>query len=123
MLEQKKFLLKRQHNNPLLLPQQNLNNPEVYIGILVEQLSSPDRLIHLQDRHVRLNGMGVKIPLNSDTPSNLLCLNEIQIGDRQPHVVRLIRYPQHGLSERFVSEPTMLTIDELNRPSCPYPMF
>ena len=122
MLEQKKLLFKRQHDYPVLLPEQNLNNPEVYIKILVEQLTSPEQLISLQDNHIRLNSMGIKLPLHADTPSNLICLNEIQVGDRQPNVVRLIRYPKQGLSERFISEPTLKMTEELSRPSCPYPL-
>ncbi|MGD8587682.1 MAG: hypothetical protein PVG22_02520 [Chromatiales bacterium] len=122
MLEKKMSLSKRQHHYSPLLLEQNLNNPEVYLRILVEQLSTPERLITLQDNHVRLNDMGIKLPLHSDKPSNLLCLNQIQIGERHPNVVRLIRYPKSGLSERFVSEPSLLMVDGLNRSSCPYPM-
>jgi hypothetical protein len=121
MLEQKKVLIRRERQSPGLLPEQNINNPEVYIRILVEQLSTPERLIGLHDNHVRLNSMGIKLPLHSDMPSNLLCLHEIQVGDRQPSVVRLIRYPKHGLTERFISEPQLLSSDALSRPSCPYP--
>jgi hypothetical protein len=122
MLEQKKALIKRQHQAPIMHPEQNLNNPEVCIKLLIEQLSAPERLITLQDNHVRLNRMGIKIPLDTDRPSNLLCLHQIQVGDRPPNVVSLIRYPKQGLSEQFVSEPSILTSDELNRPSCPNPM-
>ena len=122
MLEKKLALSKRQHHHSPLLMEQNLNNPEVYIRILVEQLSQPQRLITLQDNHVRMNGMGIKLPLHSDLPSNLLCLNQIQIGDRHPNVVRLIRYPKSGLSERFVSEPALFMVDDLSRTSCPYPL-
>jgi hypothetical protein len=121
MLEKKKQLIKGQHRHSILLPEQNINNPEVYIKILVEQLNNPERLITLQDNHIRLNGMGIKLPLNADDPSNLLCLNEIQVGDRHPNVVRLIRYPKCGLSERYVSEPSLSAVDEFSRPSCPFP--
>ena len=122
MLERKKVLIKCQHHAAMLLPEQNINNPEVYIKILVEQLDNPERLITLQENHIRLNGMGIKLPLNTGEPSNLLCLNEIQVGDRHPNVVRLIRYPKQGLSERYVSEPSLLVADEFTRPSCPYPL-
>jgi hypothetical protein len=120
MLDRKRSLCNRRQVDSLLLPQHNPGNPEVYIRILVEQLGAPERLITLQDNHIRLNNMGVKLPLHADAPSNLLHLNEIQIGDRQPQVVSLIRYPKDGLSERFVSVPSALLDDE-SRPSCPYP--
>ncbi len=120
MLQQKKILMKPQTGCLVSLPEQNINNPEVYIKLLVEQLNVPDQLISLQDSLVRLDSMGIKRPLESDTPSNLIRLNEIQIGDRQSNVVSIVCYPKDGLSVRFVSGLSVVLADECSRPSCPF---
>lgn len=121
MLQQKLQLMKQQNDFLAASPEQNINNPEVYIRLLVEQLSIPERLITRQDKLVRLNSMGIKLPLESDIPSNLLRLNEIQVGDRQSNLVSIICYPKGGFSERIVADQVHLLADEFRSESCQFP--
>lgn len=74
-------------------PQCNINNPEVYIEMLVEQLSLPQKLINLQDNLLRVSKMGIKLPLDSTVPSNKVRLYEVEIEGEQSRIVTLVRYP------------------------------
>lgn len=76
-------------NNPNL----NINNPEVYIKMLCEQLSKPTRLIGLQDNQIRVSNMCIKLPLESDTSSDVLQLYELEVGDKT-RLVNLVCYPR-----------------------------
>lgn len=78
-------------------PQCNINNPEVYIEMLVEQLSMPQKLINLQDKLLRVSKMGIKLPLDSTIPSNKVRLHEVGIDGEQSRVVTLVRYPRDEL--------------------------
>ena len=78
-------------------PESNLNNPEVYIEMLVEQLSPPQKLINLQDKLLRVSKMGIKLPLESSIPSNKVRLFEVKVEGNQPRVVTLVRYPRDEL--------------------------
>jgi len=85
----------------LLNPERNMNNPAVYIDMLVEQLSAPGKLIRLQDEMLRVNNMGIKLPLESKASSDLLRLYEMEIGESHSRVAALVRYPR---SEFLASE-------------------
>ncbi len=88
-------------NNPEL----NINNPEVYIHILAEQLSLPRTLINIQDKLLKINSMGIKLPLDSDQSSDILKLYEIDIGD-QARVATIVRYPRnefHPMDKRLLN--------------------
>jgi len=78
-------------------PQSNINNPEVYIEMLVEQLSLPKKLIRLQDQLLRVSKMGIKLPLDSTLPSNKVRLQEVEIDGEQARIVTLVRYPRDEL--------------------------
>lgn len=78
-------------------PQRNINNPEVYIEMLVEQLSLPQRLINLQDKLLRVSKMGIKLPLDSTAPSDTVRLYEVEIDGEQSRVTTLVRYPRDEL--------------------------
>jgi hypothetical protein len=78
-------------------PQCNINNPEVYIEMLVEQLSLPQKLINLQDKLLRVSKMGIKLPLDSTAPSNKVRLYEVGIEGEQSRVMTLVRYPRDEL--------------------------
>jgi len=78
-------------------PQRNINNPEVYIEMLVEQLSLPKKLINLQDQLLRVSKMGIKLPLDSTVPSNKVRLYEVEIEGDQSRIVTLVRYPRDEL--------------------------
>jgi hypothetical protein len=102
-IELKKDLLKQQNNYLLNHPEENINNPEVYIKLLVEQLNFPKQLVKLKENPVRMSKMGVKLPLDSPLSSNLLRLHELQVADDETSLVRMIRYPRDGLSDRTPS--------------------
>ena len=78
-------------------PQSNINNPEVYMEMLVEQLSLPKKLIRLQDQLLRVSKMGIKLPLDSALPSNKVRLHEVEIDGEQARIVTLVRYPRDEL--------------------------
>jgi hypothetical protein len=78
-------------------PQFNIDNPEVYIEMLIEQLSLPKRLLTLQDKQLRLSKVGIKLPLDSQYPSNKVTLHEVEIEGEQSRVVTLVRYPRQEL--------------------------
>jgi hypothetical protein len=87
--KQKKVVL----NNP----SKNISNPEVYLEMLREQLSLPQELIKLQDNLLRVSKMGIKLPLESRVPSNIMQLYEVEIGGRQSRIVTLVRFPRKEL--------------------------
>ena len=76
----------------MLNPRSNINNPEVYLEMLVEQLSLPQRLINLQDQLLRVSKMGIKLPLDSVAASNRVRLHEVEIEGTGSRVVTLVRY-------------------------------
>ena len=78
-------------------PECNLNNPEVYFEMLVEQLSPPQKLINLQGKLLRVSKMGIKLPLDSAIPSNKVRFYEVEVEGIQPRVVTLVRYPRDEL--------------------------
>ena len=80
-----------------LHPEQNLNNPEVYIKMLAERLSLPTELIKLHDQVIRLNKMGVKLPLDETESSDLLQLQALEVGDLCCQVISMVRYPRNEL--------------------------
>ncbi len=77
--------------------ERNIDNPAVYIEVLVEQLSLPQKLISLQDKLLRVSKMGLKLPLDARTPSNKVKLHEVGIGGQQTRIVTLVRYPRAEL--------------------------
>ncbi|MDH5485386.1 MAG: hypothetical protein OEY43_09155 [Gammaproteobacteria bacterium] len=74
-------------------PDRNINNPEVYIKMLVEQLSLPRELIKLQDNLLKINSMGIKLPLDSNLSADVLKFYEVEIGDHL-RVATIVRYPR-----------------------------
>lgn len=78
----------------LLHPERNMDNPAVYIDMLVEQLGVPGKLIQLQDRMLRVDRMGIKLPLDSKASSDLLRLYELEIGEDHSRVAAIVRYPR-----------------------------
>ena len=78
-------------------PRCNLNNPEVYIGMLVEQLSLPQKLLNLQDNLLQVSKMGIKLSLDSNVPSNKVRLYEVEVEGNESRVVTLVRYPRDEL--------------------------
>ena len=77
-----------------LNPDQNINNPVVYMDMLVEQLGLPRRLIKLQDALLRINKMGIKLPLDSKASSDVLRLYEVEVGSELSRISLIVRYPR-----------------------------
>jgi len=77
-----------------LNPERNLNNPAVYVDMLVEQMSLPGKLIKLQDELIRVDRMGIKLPLKSNATSDVLHLYEVEIGEDHSRVAAIVRYPR-----------------------------
>lgn len=102
-LQEKKDLINQKDNYAAIHPDENINNPEVYIKKLVKQLSFPTQLIRLQDNLVRISKMGIKLPLDSPVSSNLLRLYELRVGEAESCVVTIIRYPRDGMLDRNLS--------------------
>ncbi len=80
--------------NITLHPDQNLNNPEVYIKMLVQRLSLPTELIKLQNQVIRLNKMGIKLPLDDSGSSDVLQMQALEVGDLCCQVISMVRYPR-----------------------------
>lgn len=76
-------------------PQINLNNPEVYMAMLVDQLNYPQQLIKLDENLLSVSKMGIKLPSESTIPSNRFRFHEIEIKGKQARIVALVRYPRN----------------------------
>jgi hypothetical protein len=98
-IEARKRLLTRNNHYLLNHPEENINNPEVYLRILIQQLSSPQRLVKLEQNMVRMSRTGIKLPLDSPEPSYLFKLHELQVGDDESSLINIIRCPKDLLSE------------------------
>lgn len=98
-IEERKKLLTRNNHYLLNHPEKNINNPEVYLKVLRQQLSEPDRLVKLELNQVRLSLTGIKLPLDSTERSYLFNLHELQVGDDETSLINIIRCPRETLSE------------------------
>jgi len=67
-------------------PQESLNHVN---GVLKQ----PDKYIQLNKSTLRLDKMGIRIDENSSRPCNNIDLTEVIIGEEQPRVVTLARFP------------------------------
>ncbi|MBL3528351.1 MAG: hypothetical protein JMN27_12360 [gamma proteobacterium endosymbiont of Lamellibrachia anaximandri] len=75
-----------------LNPEQNPNNPEVYLKALIEQLQHPDELIRMHTTSLRISRMGIKLPLDSTAEANQVTLFETAIGSGQPKAVVIVHF-------------------------------
>lgn len=75
-----------------LHPEQNINNPEVYLRLLIEQLSVPVNVITLQSNIINVSKMGILLPEGSDRSSNKLQLYELAMEGNYTQVVTLIKF-------------------------------
>ena len=75
-----------------LHPEQNINNPEVYLKLLVEQLSMPARVIALQSNTINVSKMGILLPKESTQSLNKLQLYELAMEGNYSQVVTLIKF-------------------------------
>ena len=87
---------KPEHNGTID-PISSIDNPEVYLKILKAQMSIPKRLIRLQDKMLRVNSMGIKLPLEPHAGSSPVRLHELEVGEEQSQVLVLVRIPRSEL--------------------------
>ena len=74
-----------------LNPEQNINNPEVYLRMLVDQLGMPKNIISLQSNTIKVSKMGILLTADSSNSFNELQLHELAIGSDNTQAVALIR--------------------------------
>jgi len=77
-----------------LNPEQNINNPAVYIEMLIEQLSLPRKLIKLQDDLLRIDKLGIKLPLDARANSDVIRLYEVEVSGEKSRIAAIVRYPR-----------------------------
>jgi len=75
-----------------LHPEKNINNPEVYLKLLIEQLSMPVNVITLQSNTINMSKMGILLPESSGQSSNRLHIYELAMGGNYTQVVTIIRF-------------------------------
>jgi hypothetical protein len=75
--------------------------PQVSLEQVLDVFSSPERFVRLEQSTIRLNKMGIKLDKQASQPCNTLELSEVIIGDQQPRVVTLARFPR----DEFLSGP------------------
>ena len=97
-LDEKKRLLKSVKKMPAFGLDGSIINPRIYLDRLIEELNDPRQLVSLESNQIRISKLGIKLPLESSMPSDLLNLYKIQVGDADSCIVTLIRYPRDGLS-------------------------
>ncbi len=100
----KKHIVQQRHGqseeekiNSAQNPDQNINNPEVYIKMLATQLSLPTELLKLHDQVIRLNKMGIKLELDSTESSNLLKMQALEVGEQCCQMVCIVSFPRSDL--------------------------
>jgi hypothetical protein len=78
----------------LLNPEENINNPAVYLRILTELLAEPRELLKLSNSQLNINRMGIKLPLDSANASELMHLYEVEVGEERARLVSLVCFPR-----------------------------
>lgn len=69
-------------------------NPENYLDVLEWLLSMPRDLIRLQSNLLEIDNKGIKLPSDTEQPNHLLLLNEVEIGNKPPRLLTIIRCPK-----------------------------
>ncbi|MBL3590089.1 MAG: hypothetical protein JMN24_09900 [gamma proteobacterium endosymbiont of Lamellibrachia anaximandri] len=88
----KHVLSEEEKQTAALNPEQNPNNPEVYLKALIDQLQNPDTLIRMHTTPLRISRMGIKLPLDSTADANQITLFETAIGTGQPKAVVIVHF-------------------------------
>ncbi|RDH83599.1 MAG: hypothetical protein DIZ78_13875 [endosymbiont of Escarpia spicata] len=88
----KQVLSEEEKQAAALNPEQNPNNPEVYLKALIEQLQHPDELVRMHTTPLRISRMGIKLPLDSTAEANQVTLFETAIGSGQPKAVVIVHF-------------------------------
>jgi hypothetical protein len=75
--------------------------PQVSLEQVLDVFSSPEKFVRLEKSSLRLNKMGIKLDTTTSQPCNILDLSEVCIGEQQPRVVTLARFPR----DEFLAKP------------------
>lgn len=77
-------------------PDQNIDNPKVYLSVLQQLMASPKQLLSLNREQITIDKMGIKISSvreNSMTSTDTIDLQELSIGNRRSRILCMVRYP------------------------------
>lgn len=75
----------------------NLNNPENYLQVLLEQMKTPMNFIKVATNHLKINSMGIKHPMDVSLDLPTVQIHELELIDEPTHVLSLIRLPRSEL--------------------------
>ncbi len=70
-----------------------IENPKIYLDILEWILSMPRDLIRLQSNMLEIDSKGIRLLAEAEYTNCQLWLNELEIGDKPPKVLTIVRYP------------------------------
>ncbi|MCP3672278.1 MAG: hypothetical protein GY814_17965, partial [Gammaproteobacteria bacterium] len=68
----------------------NLNNPIEYLNTLVELLKLPLDLVHLHERTVRINQMGIELPDSDESTGRDIHLQHLKVGVENNSLITLV---------------------------------
>lgn len=85
----------------MLNPEENINNPEVYLRLLVERLAEPRQLLKLSNSQLNIDRMGIKLPLDGVNASELMHLYEVEVGEERARLVSLVSLQRDEVVEDF----------------------
>ena len=87
----------------VLDPEQNIDNPKVYLRVLQQLIASPKQLLNLNREQLTIDKMGIKVSNaheDSTTSTDTIDLQELSIGNRPSRILCMVRYPLDRLSAR-----------------------
>ncbi len=94
IMRRREALSQEEKRYAILHPQENLNNPGVYLHLLTELLSSPRELLKMSNDELHINSMDIRLPEDAGTSSDTLELYEVGVGDEHSRVLSIVRYPR-----------------------------
>ncbi|MBF0256865.1 MAG: hypothetical protein HQL47_10505 [Gammaproteobacteria bacterium] len=97
ILFKREALSEKERLQAQLHPEQNLNNPEVYLHLLRELLSSPRQLLQLHNAELQMNSLDILLgseAADSSQSGDRLQFFEVGVGAERSRVVSLLSYPR-----------------------------
>lgn len=89
-------ILQRKHAPSEDAAQSDLNNPENYLALLDEMLSSSEIMIHVDHQALRIDSMGYKVENEaSEIPEHKI--QRVSIGESNPSFIAMLSIPQSEL--------------------------
>lgn len=77
-------------------PEENIDNPEVYLKLLIKELTLPAELIKLKNDLLCISSMGIKLDSCGEPTAENINLNRLNIGEAR-RLVSLVCYPRGGI--------------------------